>query len=182
MVFSNELNPDRVGWGLAAPCRCEVDTPRQLLDEAEALWAAEQPEEVAPDALAASWGAVGLLCNPHHAGLEEVRHRWAQRVAEEHAIYRNFPNAHGESPAIGPDGLLTIGWPTTESGAQLDVDLLLATATKPKPFANLRYATPNEIATGWRNHPERREYFDKNRHHGITTAFDDDILQALDSR
>jgi hypothetical protein len=181
MVFSKELEPNRLGDALAVPCRCRVKTVHQLFEEGEALWAAEQRDTSMPGPLAASWGAVGLLCNPNIAGLAELKGQWSQRVADEHPIYRGFPHANGEETAIGPDGLLTIAWPKTESGDDLAVDLLLATATKPEPLVEGHYAPPNEIAAAWTRHPERRKYFEQNRQHRITTAFDDEILGLLNS-
>jgi hypothetical protein len=32
MVFSNQLVPDSLGLGLAVPCRCELNTSRQLFE------------------------------------------------------------------------------------------------------------------------------------------------------
>src|SRR3989338_5610487 len=63
MVFSNELLPARTGWALAMPGRCSVSTPDQLVNEAQALWAAEQSSRLPPGPLSAAWGAVGLLTN-----------------------------------------------------------------------------------------------------------------------
>ena len=181
MVFSNELVPTQLGWALAVPCRYRVNTQHQLFEEAEALWAAEHSKATAPGPLAERWGAVGLLCNPNSPGLEELKATWSQRIAGDHEIYRDFPHADGEVAAVSPDGVLTIPWPTMESGHALDVDLVLATATVPEPIPGGHYATPENIASAWTKYPERRHYFDENRLCGISTAFDDAILKALNA-
>lgn len=176
MVFSNALLPDLLGWALAVPCRSGVRTLGQLGEEAEALWVAEQSNPSTPGALAASWGAVGLLCNPSRAELDTLRTGWSARIAGEHKIYTQFPHGHGEAAAVTAAGILTIPWPTTESGDPLDVDFVLATATVPTPMP---YATPETIAAAWQRVPARRNYFDENRRIGITTAFDGEILKYL---
>src|SRR5437762_2828581 len=70
MVFSCGLLTAQFGWALAVPCRAVVDTFAQLMEEAEALWAAEQKNPQCK--LAASWGAVGLLGNPNRTGLDSL--------------------------------------------------------------------------------------------------------------
>lgn len=179
MVLSNELAPDRLGWALAVPCRCRANTVNQLVEEAEALWAAEQSETTEPGPLAARWGCVGLLCNPNSVGLDAVQQAWSHRVKEEHRIYQRFPHVTNELPAVDAAGRLTMPWPTMESGEALDADLVLATATVPTLVEETRYATSAEVAEPW-NDAQRRNYFDKNREFGISTAFDAEIRQALD--
>ena len=179
MVFSNSLLPTCCGWALAVPCSHDVHTLDDLVLEAQALWAAEQSTDSTPGPLAATWGAVGLLCHPHRGKLATLRAGWSARVGSEHAVYKSFPHGNGELPAMMPDGLLTIPWPTTESNDLFDSDFLLATATVPKPLTGGTYATPQEIADAWKAAPDRKNYFDENRLAGITTAFDDDILECL---
>src|SRR5262249_45190575 len=149
--------------------RCAVNTERHLFEEAEALWAAEQQTAKESGPLAASWGAVGLLVNPN-SNVDKLTAAWSERVRDEHRIYRHFPAAVGETPAVTANGLLTIPWPP-EATNLVDVDFLLATATKPD-FIDGRYAIPSEIAVAWKQHPHRREYFDNNRQNGILTSFD----------
>ena len=180
MVFSSGLLTEQFGRALAVPCRAAVDTFAQLIEEAEALWAAEQPNKSEPCKLAASWGAVGLLDNPNRTGLDPLIVRWSARVAAEHDIYKQFPHGDGEVPAVTPGGLLAIPWPVTESGESLDVDFVLATPTEPT-VPNGTYATPQEIAAAYRGAKKGRRYFDETRRVGISTAFDRDILQCLES-
>jgi hypothetical protein len=180
MVFSNELVPHRLGTALAVPCRCPINTPHQLFEEAEALWDAEQPEARDLGAVASGWGAVGLLCNPSSEGLDELKTAWMSRIATEQRVYRDFRSATGEKPAVAATGFLTIPWPNTDAGAPLVTDLLLATSNVPKPLPGGQYATPNTVAHAW-TAANDRHYFDNNRQAGITTAFDDEILRALNS-
>lgn len=179
MVFSNELLPQRTGWALVMPCRCTVSTADQLVNEAQALWAAEQSHRSPPGPLAATWGAVGLLPNPRcQAALDDIRDGWTRRVAQEPQHYAHFKHAANEQPAVSPDGILSIQWPSTESGAPLNVDLLLATAIVPC-FNNGSYATPQAIAEAWNRAPKEQRYFDENRRVGITTADDYRIMKYL---
>ena len=181
MVFSTGLLKEQFGWALAVPCIAVVDTFAQLIEEAEALWAAEKEDPSCK--LAASWGAVGLLDNPNRVGLDSLIGEWSTRVATEHQIYKQFPHGHGEAATVTPGGLLAIPWPVTESGAPLDVDFVLATPTEPKgpTVPQGKYATPREIADAFRNATQGRKYFDENRRVGISTTFDEDILHCLES-
>lgn len=180
MVFSHSLVPDDCGWALAVPCSHVVDSLNDLALEAQLLWAAEQTRATDPGPLAARWGAVGLLCNPQREDkLGALAVEWSTRIRCDHAVYKSFPHAERELPAVTPNGLLSIPWPTTESGNPFDSDFLLATATVPRPLTGGAYATPREIADAWKTTPERKNYFDENRRAGIITAFDGDILRFL---
>lgn len=178
MVFSNELVPSRLGWALVLPCRCTVSTADQLVNEAEALWAAEQSRPSTSGPISATWGAVGLLLNPNQTGLDDVRAGWSRRVEAERRHYEHFKHGANERPAVGPDGILSIPWPNAESGVPLNVDLLLATATAPC-LNNGSYATPQAIADAWNRAPKELRYFDENRRVGITTADDYRIMRYL---
>jgi hypothetical protein len=178
MVFSNGLLPARVGWALVVPCRHPVACADDLVHEAQALWSAEQSTLSTPDPISAGWGAVGLLCNPLRATLDEIKAGWIKRVSREQQHYRQFQHAEGETPAVDQDGMLTIPWPTTQSGESLKVDLLLATATQPS-LQNGSYATAEAIAAAWKRAPRQLRYFDENRRAGITTAEDYSIMGYL---
>jgi len=177
MVFSNGLLPGQCGWALAVPCRGVIHTFADLVDEAKALWAAEQRELSSPGPLAASWGAVGILANPSRAALDLLMADWSTMVAGEDEIYKKFPHDDGEAAAVTPDGKLAIPWPTTENRDSLNADFVLATANKP----TTPYATAKTIADACRTSSEARRYFDETRRVGIKTAFDDEILQCLES-
>jgi hypothetical protein len=122
MVFSNELALSKIGWALALPCRCSVSNVDDLLHEAQALWVAEQSKPSPPGPLSASWGAVGLLCNPASSILETIRSGWIDQVAKEpRKNYADFPHTGTEQSAVGQDGMLTIPWPVTETSESLTV-------------------------------------------------------------
>ena len=178
MVFSNELLPSRLGWALVLACRCTVSTADQLVNEAQALWAAEQSKPSMPGPISATWGAVGLLLNPNQTALDDIKAGWSRRVEAERKHYEPFSHAHNERPAVCPDGILSIPWPIPESGAPLNVDVLLATATVPC-LNNGSYATPQVIAEAWNRAPKEQRYFDENRRVGITTADDYRIMRYL---
>lgn len=177
MVFSNALLPSRLGQALVLPCQRTVSTGDQLVNEAQALWAAEQDELSKPGPISASWGAVGLLLNPEQRA-NDIKASWSRRVKAESKYYSEFDHAPQEPPAVGSDGILSIPWPIMESGAPLKVDALLATATVPT-LINGSYASPQEIAKAWKTAPREQGYFDKNRCEGITTADDPSIIKYL---
>ena len=158
MVFSNSLLPTQTGYALAVPCRCVVHTLGQAIEEAEALWAAEQSDWATPGPLAAGWGAIGLLPNPNRTGLDALTIGWSARIADEDEVYERFPHGDGEAPAVTPSGTLAIPWPITEVGEPLDVDLLLATATVPTLHGGA-YAAPEVIAAAWQKAPEPPKLF-----------------------
>lgn len=178
MILSNALSPDREGTALVVPCKYPATTAEALIHEAEALWAAEQPEERAFGPISdRRWGAVGLLCNPvRRTMLSELRTAWANRVTIEREAYRTFPSAVGEQPVLSDDGMLTIRWPRLADG----FDFLLATPNRPKPFADRTYPSAVTIAEAWRAARDQH-YFDENRSVGIHTADDDQITIHLNS-
>jgi len=178
MVFSNALLPSQLGWALVLPCRCTVSNADQLVNEAQALWAAEQSKASTPGPISAGWGAVGLLLNPTQTALGELRTGWSHHVKDERQIYESFKHATNETAAVGSDGILSIPWPTSENGAPLNMDLLLATATEPC-LTNGSYATPQAVAEAWKKAPKERRYFDENRRAGVTTADDYRIIKYL---
>ena len=60
MVFSRLCT---AGHAKVLRCTRSVSTPAELIDEAEALWKAEQPS-ADPGRIAVNWGCVALLSNP----------------------------------------------------------------------------------------------------------------------
>jgi hypothetical protein len=82
MVFSNELCPDRLGSAIAVACRRRIRDGTDLAKEAEALWDAEQTTARRTGRVSATWGAVGLLCNPNTKDLESIRASWTARTAQ----------------------------------------------------------------------------------------------------
>jgi hypothetical protein len=180
----------QLGTAKAVPCVNEAASLNEVYGEAQQLWIAEcRPEFKITDRarLSGSWGCVALLPNPASQIPQSFLDEWAERVSREHdATGLNTYNGRsfvidGQS-AINDRGILQIPWPTrTDTNAPLSgIDLLLATATRPK-FAPGATEIPNEetIAAAWQNHPKEAEYFWGNRKHGIHTFQDPRIEELL---
>ena len=182
MVFSNELTADRLGSGIAVPCRRRIRDGIDLAGEAEALWGAEQTTARPTGRVSATWGAVGLLCNPNTSDLESIRTSWMARTAQEQQNYREFPHTNSEVAALDPGGMLNISWPETRSGALQGLDMLLATATRPNCLADDAYPSASTVATAWVSEPEQAQYFHENRRAGITTFDDPSIVRYIEER
>ena len=62
MVFSNELDGavEKLGFGIAVPCKAKVCSAQDLIEEAEALWQAESLQASRLGTISASWGSVAL--------------------------------------------------------------------------------------------------------------------------
>ena len=183
MVFSNALVPNNLGRALAVTCIKRPASVADLFNEAESLWAAEQPSASKSRLISGSWGAVGLLRNPHRPLAEEIIAGWTRRIRTEEErteskYCSNLVQSPGETPVVNPDGFLTIPWPDTKSGHPLELDALLATVTVPS-LCEGDYAGAEKIAEAWNSIPKRRNYFDENRSVGITTAADEQILLHL---
>jgi hypothetical protein len=80
---------------------------------------------------------------------------------------------------VNENGLLGIPWPAAISGAPDDVDVILATVTKPDPIR----PSPEKIAEAWvdQNHGYER-YFFENVRHGIRTPEDARIWSRIQNR
>ncbi len=101
MVFSNALLPSELGWAVIVPCRCSVSNPEQLVNEAEALWMAEQSKASKHSRVSAGWGAVGLLLNPTKSGLGELQTPWSPTLEAERQYYECSKHAITVNAAIG---------------------------------------------------------------------------------
>jgi hypothetical protein len=89
-----------------------------------------------------------------------------------------------EGRLVSEDGLLQIDWPRlVESGAGVQLDILLATANAPTLSGDpLAYAAAQTIADAWNRAGDHVQYFWKNRDCGIHTSHDDDIRARLHPR
>jgi len=181
MVFSRFCSaPEKLGTALAVPARTECETPDQLIEEAEYLWAAECDSSEC-NGITAGYGRVCLLCNPARAVPHIFVNAWQEKVAAAGRLYRAVPAPREEDSILNPhSGLAQIDWPTdteTQHGPS-DFDLLLMTATEPT-LIDGRFASVNDVAQAWRNDTESHvSYFYNNRKHGITT-FEDALILAV---
>ena len=180
MVFSPGLDDDEFGTAIAVPCRSH-----NLIEEAEWLWAAEDPfADGPPCRVSTSWGCVALLENPRLRLPDHVRNEWTARVSQE-KDYGKLICLDGEDGVVDKSsGTLSIPWPSNLDGSPLKLNALLATTNSPTPTSDDRgYPWPQEIADAWNRRTAEGcaevDYFWKNRKHGITTHQDRDIQVQL---
>ena len=175
MVFSPGLSEETYGHAIVAPCKSE-----DLVGEAEWLWAAERNKARPGDRISADWGCVALLENPERRMPRDLRDEWIERVSREPCYGQMFNTPVGEEAPASRSGTLTIPWPATLSGAPLEFDVLIGTATNPTIVCG-HYADVQQVADAW-NAPAGREhvdYFHYNRESGISTFQDAEIEHLL---
>ncbi|MDE0130188.1 MAG: hypothetical protein OXQ86_11600 [Gammaproteobacteria bacterium] len=179
MVFSPDLCEDQFGTAVAIPFKSE----NMLEEEAKHLWSAEDSGGTGPKGgVLAGWGCVALLENPQAPLSRTIRDRWTARIERERR-HLKLDHTHYEAAAVDESGFLIIQWPKAKNGSPLEMDALLATATRPTRNAG-DYPLPCKIAEAW-DIPDGRkktEYFWCNRAHGITTFQDAEIEDQLRKR
>src|SRR5439155_3175838 len=106
------------GSAVLIPCLHAPTTIGSLIEEARALWGAEI-KDADTRAIGASWGTVGIL---FRNTVSALRAEWIQFFRQQQL-----------APVIpvDSDGLLNLAWPSTLEGEPVNVDLILATATRP---------------------------------------------------
>lgn len=159
------LDPDCPdGRAIVAPCLNQIHAFADLLEEAEALWMAERDTQ-ARAGISASWGCVGGLFSPGIT--EDVRSGWS-------AYFR--ASAEPVEP-VDSEGNLGFAWPRRCSdGSNVDLDVILATATCPEPTP----PSTEEIAFGWAKQTNGEErYFIENIRSDIRTNSDGAIWNHL---
>jgi hypothetical protein len=146
MVFSRLCEP---GQAKVIQCAALVSSARDLITEAEHLWAAER-NDVVRRRISGSWGCVALLPHPDRDIPRDLLRGWANRVAEDRN-YGNIPQTLEEGRLVSTDGILQIPWPTfVDSNAPVPLDLLLATATHPTLTGSpSSYPSVDAIANAW---------------------------------
>ncbi len=176
MVFSASLGEKQHGRAIVVPCKSQ-----NLVEEAECLWTAERRFDKKPNGrISAPWGCVALMMNPDRPITDDLRQCWTSRVSREPCYGKKIISAYDEEVVLDRYGFLKIPWPKSEDGSALDVDALLATATKPTPNKGC-YPSAQDVADAW-NTPEGKkhvDYFCKNRAHGIKTFQDGEIEERL---
>lgn len=183
MMFAPDLEAtNQMGTAVVLPCLKRICNSQDLIDEAEALWAAEQKELTPSGPVSASWGSVGLLQNPARDVPENLLLAWKDRVIRE-KYYGKLRVPTSSIPPIGPDGKLAVPWPEPVSDdGEPEVDLLLATATGlRKP--DTEYPSAQTIANAWNCvDPEHAKYFFNNHDNDIRTFEDLEIKSLLPNR
>lgn len=154
------------GRALLVPCQREIETLDDLKAETAALWKAEAPN-AGPDVIGSGWGCVGALLRSGEAS-EKLAPAWRDHFREVRSEGLSVVNA---------DGGLDIVWPEATDGIPADMDIILATATKPE-------ATPpgaDSVADAWLSQDGGYErYFLENVRHGIRTAHDLEVWRHIE--
>ena len=187
MVFSKQLDdpsvPGNYGYAIVVPCKAPVNSVDDLVDEARHLWRAEGGKR---NTISAEWGCVALLENPRRPMPDDLRTGWKEHIRQE-PCYGALNSATGELTVVDKSGFLTTSWPrnVAENGSDLEVDVLLATATNPTIVGG-NYPSAREIAAAWNAHGGEDykryvKYFRQNRHWVIRTFQDSDIEKLLRS-
>jgi hypothetical protein len=186
MVFSRSclrgcFLRSRLGRAKAIRCQRPVRSVQDLIDEAEALWDAEDPNQQPSGRLSKSFGCVALLINPNSQIPQLLIDGWADRVENE-PNYGHFSKTDDEESVVCSRGFLRLPWPNiTRTRRPLPFDLVLATPTNPTLEGHpLDYPTPSTIAKAWNQaSPECFDYFKNNRTNQIHTFQDRQIKRHL---
>lgn len=157
-----------------------MTTGEDLVKEAARLWTAETSGGKNPrDRISTDrgWGCVALLENPARPVPDDMRECWTKRISEESSrdgkksLYgKKIISAYGEEVVVNRRGFLEIPWPTSADSSDLNFDALLATVTRPTLRSGC-YPSAEDVARANRT-GEGRDYFRKNREHGIETFQD----------
>lgn len=165
MTFSQDR---RLGQAVIVPCRRDIYDSSAFIDEAVALWKAEYPRAT-EGSVGASWGGcVGALFRDYNTFPETI------------SSWNNYFGRKSTSPIspVNENGLLEIPWPTViESDSEINVDVILATATK----AEEKVPKPEDIADAWvKQNNGYERYFFENVRHGIRTPDDMNIWMRIE--
>jgi len=165
MTFALNALP---GQGVLVPCSRATEDMAALIEEAEALWKAED-RRASAGSIGASWGCVGVSFRAEPPPGDWLR-AWAA----------HFQAKGCAVSSVSRDGLLRIPWPLTAAdGTPVNVDVILGTATK----AEATSPTSETIADAWLGQAERHErYFFENVRRGIRTADDGLIWRTIEER
>lgn len=181
MVFSEALSREetKLGEAIIVPYKQRVQRVEQLVTEAENLWAAERNSNMSNGHISANWGCVALAVNPTRPIPHHLAESWATRVSREQG-YGQLDHADDEKVIIERSGLMNIPWPQCTDGSPLELDALLAIATKPT-LVHGCYPLAQQVAGAWRTDEGRNyvQYFWKNRKHNIFTFQDGEIEDYL---
>lgn len=179
MVFSQEVDGQSatMGTGKVIPCRQRLQDWEQIVSEATHLWASESNTEASSGSVSDAWGCAALLLNPDADGTDELARSWRRHVFGRPGFGR-LDSADEETSIVTQSGLLAISWPRHPDGSTVDLDVLMAAATKAEIVAG-RYPSSRTIADAWISGSRHSSYFWNNRKHGITTFQDAEIESIL---
>ena len=105
---------------------------------------------------------------------------WIKHVSKEKELdnRKKIISAYCNEDVLSQNGFLKIPWPKTVDGSDLNFDVLLATVTCPT-FNNGCYPSAKNVAATANRSGKGRDYFCKNRKHGIETFQDAEIEDCL---
>lgn len=159
---------DARGVGFLIPCLASIQTVAGLVEEAEALWEAEDLN-ASPHSISANWGCVGSLFHKDNTPADWATH-WAD----------HFCNRASPTTPVDAKGVLDIPWPmNADDGSPADVDVILGAATK----AEGALPTAADVADAWVEQDKGYErYFLENVRRGIRTPDDGAIWQRIEDK
>lgn len=183
MVFSRLCIRKSYGFGSAkvVTCKNKANNIEDIIEEAKFLWAAERNKDKMNNKFWASWGAIGLLCNPRTSFPANYFSNWTN-ITTNSDSYGNISHTKSETPVLSKGGFLKLPWPIIiNQGKPLALDIILATATDPTLDINTgAYPKAKVIAEAWKKDNQRNDdYFWENRKHGIHTFQDKAIDNIL---
>ncbi len=161
----------KMGKAIFIPFSPEIKTRSDLIEQALAMWDAEQSEKRKTNTIGSSWGVVGALFKNEY----ELSKEWTDYFQTE--IEKNYTDLESMR-YVDEHGFLRIPWPkVVEESKPIDADIILATVTKPTSKT-----IPNaiQIAKAWIEQSKGYEkYFFNNIKSNIQTAEDLDIWKAI---
>jgi hypothetical protein len=159
------------GTAVLLPCKENISSFKDLQKAAINLWKAEALREVG-NSIASTWGSVGVLFRDEQ--------KYDRLLAEWQEFYKTagkpFEKEKNLLTALKDDGRLSIAWPKYANGSLVDLDIILATVTKPEA----QVPTAATIADAWIEKCGYQEYFFNNVLHGIRTADDLVIWERIE--
>lgn len=164
MVFGTG---EPTGQAVLVPCTNEIKTLANLIEEASALWCAEDAN-AQKGSLYRSWGSIGAVFG------QDKEH---VKLSADWTAYFRKAKARCVS-VVSADGLLDIKWPDMLDSRPAEFDVILATATKPDttpPAARV-------VAEAWADQCGNENYFFNNVLHGIRTLGDGEIWRWIEER
>ena len=183
MVFSRLCTRKSYGLGSAkvVTCKNTANNIDDIIEEAKYLWAAERNMNGINNRFWASWGSIGLLCNPNTLFPKNFFSKWSE-ITTNAGSYGKISHCKSEAPVLSKNGFFNLPWPTSTKNCQsLSHDIILATATDPTLDTKTKtYPRASKIAQAWKEDTENNDkYFWENRRNGIHTFQDNTIISFL---
>lgn len=184
MTFSKSVKANRNGTGFFIPFKkTSLASFDDLINEAKEMSTAEgmngnlSSKERGTENI---WCSMGLLINSLTVQKPDERsliNSWSKKLNERGQLEHKQFKLGNESSCIDKNGKLSIGWPSAvdkrEEKRLSSYDLIIATATKPTKYPNVKELSENV------SKDSKRYYFIENFKSGITTFQDVQILNKI---